>query len=263
MTQHDLFVEVTTTANVAEICLTRPEALNAINSAMARQLISRFESLGTDPRVRVVMIRGDGDRAFCAGADLKERAAFTTDDWKRQRELFRRMFAALRTLPQPTIAAVHGFALGGGMEIALVCDWIVAAVDAQFGLPEALLGIIPGGNGAINLPRLIGPNRAKELLFSGRRITADEAFALGIAQRVVSSEKLLEEARSTAWSFAAASPTSLRAIKRLANAALDVPNEDALLIEEQCYQSVISSNDRIEGISAFAARRPPHWSEIE
>jgi enoyl-CoA hydratase/carnithine racemase len=170
------------------------------------------------------------------------------------------MFAALRSLPQPTIAAVHGFALGGGMEIALLCDWIVAAADAQFGLPEALLGIIPGGNGAINLPRLIGPNRAKELLFSGRRITADEAFALGIAQRVVSSEKLLEEARETALSFAAASPTSVRAIKRLANAALDVPHQDALLIEEECYQTVISSSDRVEGIEAFVAHRAPQWA---
>lgn len=260
MSQDTLSVEVRTTANVAEICLKRPEALNAINSAMARQLVSAFDSLRADPRVRVVVIRGDGDRAFCAGADLKERATFSTDEWKRQRDLFRTMFAALRSLPKPTIAAVHGFAVGGGMEIALLCDWIVASVDAQFGLPEALLGIMPGGNGAINLPRLIGPNRAKELLFSGRRITAEEALKMGIAQKVVSSEKLVEEARRAALSFAAASPTSVRAIKRLANAALDVTYEDALLIEEESYQSVISSGDRVEGIAAFAARRAPDWA---
>jgi len=253
------FVRVEREGNLVELVLDRAEALNAINSALAEQLLAACTSLASDRQAWVIILRAAGERAFSAGADLKERQTFATAQWIVQRDLFRRMFQSVRALPQPTIAAVQGFALGGGAELALLCDCVVAADNAQFGFPEARLGIIPGGNGVLNLPRIVGPGRAKEIMFSGRRILAQEAVALGLIQRLVSPPRLVEESRALAAAFLASSPTSLRAIKELANASLDLTRSDALELEEHRYQSVIASQDRVEGISAFSEGRASRW----
>ncbi len=244
----------------AEIILNRPSALNAINTAMARALLAACQEISSDREVWVVLLRGAGDRAFCVGADLKERKSFADSDWQGQRSLFRSMFQALREMPQPVIAAVHGFALGGGTELALLSDCVVASDNAEFGLPEAHVGLIPAGNGVLILPRLVGLARAKEILFSGRRIHASEALSLGIASMVVPADELLSRSRAMADAFMANSPSALRAIKQLANRALWATWKEALELEEAAYQTVLASADRREGIAAFNERRPPRWT---
>ncbi len=257
---NESLVRVERDGHRVEIALNRPKALNAINSALAGQLLNEFELLARDGEAWVVILRGAGERAFSAGADLKERHGFSKEDWIRQRDLFRRMFQALRDVPQPTIAAVQGFAFGGGAELALLCDCVVASDDAQFALPEARLGIIPGGSGVLNLLRIAGPGRAKEILFSGRRFDAHEALRLGVVQRLTAADRLVEEARALAASFLASSPSSLRAIKKLANATLDSTWSGALALEEEYYQAVLASSDRTEGIAAYVERREPRWT---
>src|SRR4030088_3336155 len=166
--------------HIAHLILNRPEVLNAINNTLGEELGAACEELAHDDQVWVIIFRGAGARAFAAGADLNARRDFSPQDWTAQRELFRRMFKQLRGVPQPMIAAVHGFALGGGTELAMLADFVVASDDAVFGLTEFSLGIIPGGVGTQNLPRTIGRTLAKELIFSARRITAADALALGL-----------------------------------------------------------------------------------
>jgi enoyl-CoA hydratase/carnithine racemase len=180
--------------HLAHLILNRPEVLNAIDNTLGQELIDACDRLAGDDSVWAVIFRGAGERAFCAGADLKARRDFTPEDWANQRALFRRLFARLRAVPQPMIAAVHGFALGGGTELGMLCDFIVAAEDAVFGLTEVSLGIIPGGGGTQNLPRLIGRNRAKELILAARRVGAGEALRLGLVNHVVPREQLIPKA---------------------------------------------------------------------
>src|SRR5438105_3148647 len=177
--------------HLAHLILNRPEVLNAIDNTLAEDLRVASAQLSADADVWAIVFRGNGERAFCSGADLKARRGFTAEDWAHQRALFRRLFKALRDVPQPMIAAVHGFALGGGTELAMLADFVVASEDARFGLTEVSLGIIPGGGGTQSLPRMIGRNRAKELIFTARRIDAAEALRLGLVNRVVSREALL------------------------------------------------------------------------
>ena len=181
--------------HLAHLILNRPEVFNAINNQMGEDLRVACEELGAETEVWTIVLRGAGERAFCAGADLKARRDFTPADWAYQRALFRRLFKALRDVPQPMIAAVHGFALGGGTELAMLSDFIVASEDATFGLTEVSLGIIPGGGGTQNLPRMIGRNQAKELIYTARRIPASEAYRLGLVNRVVARDALVEAAK--------------------------------------------------------------------
>ncbi|HYY81342.1 MAG TPA: enoyl-CoA hydratase/isomerase family protein, partial [Actinomycetes bacterium] len=183
---------------VATVTLDRPEALNAISTELARALAELVEPLATDPRVGAVVLTGAGERAFCVGADLKERAGFDDRGWFAQREVFRRGFAAVRRCPLPTVAAVFGFALGGGTELALACDLVVAAEDAVFGLPEVGLGLVPAGGGTQLLVRRVGRSAAKDLVLTGRRVDAAEAGRLGLADRVVPRAELPAAARALA-----------------------------------------------------------------
>jgi enoyl-CoA hydratase/carnithine racemase len=170
---------------IAEVVLDRPEAMNALNTAILLDLARLFTALGADQAVRVVVLSGEGERAFCVGADLKERAAMSDEQIMAQRPAFRAAFGALLALPQPAIAAVHGYALGGGCELALSCDVIVAEPTAVLGLPEASVGLVPGCGGTQLLSRRVGPGRAAELIFSGRKVEADEAAAIGLADLLV------------------------------------------------------------------------------
>jgi enoyl-CoA hydratase/carnithine racemase len=191
---------------------------------------------------------------------LKARLTFTPEQWADQREQFRDMFARLRGVPQPMIAAVHGFALGGGTELALLADFVVASDDAVFGLPEVSLGIIPGGGGTQTLPRLIGRNRAKELIFTARRISAREAHELGMVNHVVPRAELLSKTTELAQEILKNGPFAVRQAKWAIDRGADLAFEDGLQREHEAYLRAIASDDRQEGIAAFNARRRPSFS---
>ena len=244
---------------VAELTLDRPEALNAISTDVARQLAVACEEVLEDDALSAVIMTSSIAKAFCVGADLKERAAFSDHDLRRQRPIIEDAFGAVRNIPIPTIAAVEGFALGGGCELALSCDLIVASETAVFGLPEVGLGLIPGGGGTQLLPRRVGWNRAADLIFTGRRIDGNDAFRLGLADRLVSAGTARETALQLALTVAANSPVSLRAAKLALRRGFDVDLPSGLLIENESWEHAAYSEDRREGIAAFVGRREPRW----
>ena len=246
--------------HLAQLILNRPEVLNAIDNTLGAELGAACEQLAADESVWAIVFRGTGERAFSAGADLKARRDFSPADWSAQRALFREMFTKLRAIPQPMIAAVHGYALGGGTELAMLADFVVASDDAVFGLTEVSLGIIPGGGGTQSLPRLIGRNRAKELIFSARRISAAEALRLGLVSYVVPRAELLDKATTLASEIMKNSPFAVRQAKWAIDRGSDLPFEDGLQREHEAYMRAIGSEDRREGIAAFNERRPPHFS---
>jgi enoyl-CoA hydratase len=246
--------------HLAHLVLNRPEVLNAIDNRLAHELISACHELAADPEVWVIILRGAGERAFSAGADLKARRDFTPQDWAYQRSLLREMFTELHNLPQPMIAAVHGFALGGGTELAMHADFIVASDDAVFGLTEVSLGIIPGGGGTQNLPRMIGRNRAKELIFLARRIPAAEALRLGLVNHVVPRAELMPKATALAQEIMKNSPFAVRQAKWAIDRGADQDFEDGLEREHEAYMRAIASEDRGEGIAAFNEKRPPRFT---
>jgi enoyl-CoA hydratase/carnithine racemase len=244
---------------VAELTLDRPEALNAISTDVARQLAIACEEVLEDDALSAVILTSSVAKAFCVGADLKERAGFSDHDLRRQRPIIEDAFGAVRNIPIPTIAAVEGYALGGGCELALSCDLIVASQTAVFGLPEVGLGLIPGGGGTQLLPRRVGWNRAADLIFTGRRIGGHDAFRIGIADRLVSAGTARETALQLAVEVAANSPVSLRAAKLALRRGFDVDLPSGLLIENESWEHAAYSDDRREGIAAFMGRREPRW----
>jgi enoyl-CoA hydratase/carnithine racemase len=246
-------------AHVAEVIMNRPEALNALSTDQVRRLGETAGQLAADDQVSVVIISSALDKAFCVGADLKERRGFDNDDLRRQRPVFQEAFAALRALPMPVIAAVEGFALGGGCELALCSDLIIASATATFGLPEVGLGLIPGEGGTQVLPRRIGLNRAADLLLTGRPVGAEEALRIGLADRLVSEGAARSSAHELATEIAAKSPISLRAAKRALRQGVDADLATGLEIESRAWEEAAFSADRVEGIEAFNMRRAPHW----
>jgi enoyl-CoA hydratase/carnithine racemase len=241
------------------VSLNRPEALNAISGALAEELTSVCNDVAADDEVWAVIVRGEGEKAFCVGADLKERASFTLEDFYDNRKKMVAMFRALRMLPQPSIAAVFGFALGGGFEIALSCDLIVAAQGAQMGLPETRVGLLPAGGGTQLLPRRIGLARAKEMIFRATRVDAVSAKEMGIVSDVSLPESLDETALNMAREICNASPVAVRAAKHALDAAIGSPLDEGIEIENDAWKEVIASSDRAEGIAAFNEKRDPNW----
>jgi len=246
-------------AHVAEMIMNRPEALNALSTEHVRRLGEAAAQLAVDDRVSVVIISSALERAFCVGADLKERRGATNDDLRQQRRVFQEAFGALHALRTPMIAAVEGFALGGGFELALCCDLIIASATASFGLPEVGLGLIPGEGGTQLLPRRIGLNKSADLLLTGRRVGAEEALRIGFVDRLVPEGAARDSARELAEEIATKSPISLRAAKRALRDGMDVDLVTGLEIENQAWQEAAFSADRIEGIEAFNLRRAPRW----
>ncbi|MGI9008771.1 MAG: enoyl-CoA hydratase/isomerase family protein [Streptosporangiaceae bacterium] len=244
---------------VAEVRLGRPAAMNALDTATLTELTLHFAALAADGAVRAVVLSADGERAFCAGADLKERAAMSDAQIMAQRPAFRAAFGALLALPQPVIAAVHGFALGGGCELALSCDVIVADETAVFGLPEASVGLVPGCGGTQLLARRVGPGLAAELIFTGRPVNAAEAVGIGLADWLVPAGAARTSARELAGLIAANSPVAVRAAKRALRNGADLPLAAALDIEDAAWRTAAASADRREGIAAFAEKRRPAW----
>jgi enoyl-CoA hydratase/carnithine racemase len=245
-------------AAIAEIVLDRPAAMNALSTAMAARLAAACAELASDREVRAIVLAAVG-RAFCVGADLKERAAMSDADLMAQRPVFRAAFGGVLGLPQPVIAAVHGYALGGGCELALCCDLIVADETAEFGLPETTVGLVPGSGGTQLALRRLGPGRAADLVLTGRRIGAAEAGRLGLADRLVPAGTAGEHARELAGRVSANSPVAVQNAKRALRQGGGVPLAAGLEIEDSAWRAAAFSADRKEGIAAFVEKREPRW----
>jgi len=246
-------------SHVTELVLDRQHALNAVSSAMAQAIASATSELAADPSVRCVVVTSSHEKAFCVGADLKERGTMTDADLARQRPLARSAYGGVLALPMPAIAAVDGFALGGGFELALSCDLIVVGEDAVLGLPEVSVGVIPGGGGTQLLTRRIGWSRAADLVFTARRVSAAEAHRLGAVDEVVPAGHARERALQLAHAIAANSPVGCRNAKRAMRLGLDVDLQSGLEIEDNCWRQTAFSADRTEGVRAFNEKRAPRW----
>lgn len=241
------------------ITIDRPEVMNCLSFATLKRLRTVCEELRADLSVRAILITGAGEKAFCAGADLKERKTMPSVRVPEFVGHIRRLMDDVEALPQPTIGVVNGFAFGGGMELLLACDLRVAAAHAQFGLTETTLAIIPGAGGTQRLPRLIGRSRAKDLILTGRRIDAVEAERIGLVNRVAPAGRLEETAIELARSIADNGPVAVRAAKNAIDRGSELPIAEGLLVEASCYERVLPTKDRVEALEAFAEKRKPRY----
>lgn len=244
---------------VATLLLDRPEALNAISTAHARAIGEACAEVADDPTVSAVVVASTSPKAFCVGADLKERRGMSTEDLYEQRPVLSAAFRGVLALPVPTIAAVDGHALGGGFELALCCDLVVASEAAGFALPEVGLGLVPGGGGTQLLTRRIGSNAAADLVFTARRIDGTEAHRLGIVDRLTGPGGAVTAATELAERIAAQSPVALRQAKIALRHGADLSIAEGLDVEERAWREAVRSPDRQEGIAAFNDKRPPQW----
>ncbi len=246
-------------AHVAELVLDRPEAMNAVSTAMAEAIGAATRELAADPGVRCVVLTSSHPKAFCVGADLKERNSMTDADLVAQRPIARAAYGGVLALPMPAIAAVDGFAFGGGLELALSCDILVAGEAANVGLPEVSVGVIPGGGGTQLLARRIGWSKAASLIFTARKIPAAEAHELGVVDDLVPAGEARTRALEIAQQISGNSPIGLRSSKRAMRLGLDVDLAAGLEIEDACWRATAFSADRAEGVLAFAEKRTPSW----
>jgi len=246
--------------HVLLVTLNRPEVLNAINTQMGRDQLDLWTRLTADPgRLRCVVVTGAGERAFCAGGDLKERDGMTQAEWQAQHEIFERAFVALVECTLPVIAAVNGHAFGGGLEMALCCDFIYAVPAARFAQSEVRLGIMPGGMGTQNLPRAVGERRAKELILSARPFTAAEGLDWGLVNRLCEPAKLLEESLACAQAIADNAPLATRQAKKSIHYGLQMDLSTGYRFEIEAYNRLVDTADRREGVKAFNEKRKPRF----
>jgi enoyl-CoA hydratase/carnithine racemase len=242
---------------VAVITLNRPEVMNSFNFALLHALAAEISAIRFDSSVRVIIITGAGDRAFCSGADLKERATLTPVQVKEYIFTIRNLFTAIEQLNKPVIAAVNGVALGGGTELALASDIRIASKSATMGLTETRLAIIPGAGGTQRLPRLVGKGKAKELIFTGRRITATEAAAIGLVNQVCEPGSLIDTCRQMAAQICETGPVAIEQAKYAINFGMETDLSTGLAIESNAYWVCIPTEDRLEGLAAFKEKRKP------
>lgn len=240
---------------IGTIIFNRPKALNALNSELLEEFSCALDEISGNEDIRVLILTGAGEKSFVAGADITELAKFNSLEGKIFAKKGQSIISKLQELSIPVIAAVNGFALGGGSEIALACDFIYASEKAMFGLPEINLGIIPGFGGTQRLPRLIGINKAKEMIFTGRMITASEALGVGMVNRVVVPEALMDEATKIAKTIASKGRVSLRAAKQAINGGINADLATGCRIETDSFALCMSSRDAKEGTSAFLEKR--------
>ena len=241
------------------VTLDRPSAKNALSRAVNLELLRLAETLGADGAVRAVVLTGAGD-AFCAGADLVERRGVAAADSGPFIDAISGAIAAWGAMPKPTVALMNGYAFGGGLELALACDFRLAAEGALMGLSEVRLGIMPGAGGTQRLARLVGVARAKELVMTGRRIDARRALELGVVSRVIPGAELAAAGDELLAELAACAPLSLAMAKRAIDEGVSLPLADALALERRCYDVTLVSDDRNEGLRAFAEKRPPRFT---
>lgn len=253
MSYENIIVEVDDGA--ATITFNRPKALNAINGDLLKEFAHALDAISENEDIRVLILTGSGEKAFVAGADIKEIATYNALQAKLFSQQGQTVIGKLQSLSIPVIAAVNGFALGGGSEIALACDFIYASENARFGLPEINLGIIPGFGGTQRLPRLIGKNRAKEMILTGKMISADEAVSYGMVNKVCSGEALLNDVKAVAKEIASKGKVSVRAAKEAVNRGMDVDLQTGCTIECDAFALCLASEDAKEGTGAFIEKR--------
>lgn len=257
MTNTDNVLTVDVRDQVAILTLNRPDAMNAINFDMLNAMKAEVESIRFNAGIRVVIITGAGEKAFCAGADLKERADMPEDRVRMFIYTIRRLFSDIESLSKPVIAAVNGLALGGGTEMTLACDIRIASMNASMGLTETRLAIIPGAGGTQRLPRLVGRGKAKELIFTGRRVDAKEALEIGLVNSVCEPNLLMDEALKMAAMICEAGPVAIEQAKYAVDAGLETDLNTGLAIESNAYWITIPTRDRLEGLAAFREKRKP------
>ncbi len=242
------------------VTLNRPEVRNAFNTAMGRELFDLFTALGQTPaETRCVIVTGAGDKAFCAGADLKEREGMDETTWFAQHALYERMMLAVVDCPVPVLAAVNGAAMGGGFELMLCCDFAYASTAARFALPEVSRGIMPGGGGTQTLPRAVGERRAKEIIWSGQPVSAETASDWGIVNRLCAPDDLMTETLTLAEAICANAPLSIRQTKKAIHWGLQMDQRTGMAVEIEAYNHLIPTEDRREGVLAFNEKRPPRF----
>ena len=241
--------------NVAIALIDRPKALNALNSEVLNDLNTLVDTVNADEEIRVLIISGSGEKAFVAGADIGEMSNLS----KAEGEAFGRkgndVFRRIETLPIPVIAAVNGYALGGGCELSMACDIRICSDTAVFGQPETGLGITPGFGGTQRLARLVGPGMAKQLIYSARNIKADEALRIGLCNAAYPAGELMTQAEKLAETIAKNAPIAVRACKKAINEGLELPMDDAIVIEEKLFGSCFETADQKEGMGAFLEKR--------
>jgi len=253
------FLAVEQENGIVTLTLNRPEVMNSLNFPLLQALKDQIESLRFKRDVRVVIITAAGEKAFCAGADLKERATLPPEKVREYIFTIRNLFTSIEELNKPVIAAVNGIALGGGTELSLACDIRIAATSATMGLTETRLAIIPGAGGTQRLPRLVGRGKAKELIFTGQRISAAEALKIGLVNKVCEQQDLLDECKKMAAMICEAGPVAIEQAKYAINRGLETDIHTGLAIESNAYWVCIPTKDRLEGLAAFKEKRKPKY----
>jgi enoyl-CoA hydratase len=252
-------VELKVEGHLAIVTINRPDQLNCFDYDTLGQLEEVVSALKLEKEIRVVIITGAGEKAFSAGADLRERRTLSEKDVRRNVNMIRDVFTKIEDLPQPTIAAVNGYALGGGLELALVCDFRIAVKEAVMGLTEVSWGIIPGAGGTQRLSRLIGISKAKELILTARKIDAYQAYELGLINKVVERNHLLAASVELAEEIMKNAPLAVLQAKYAINSGSNVDVKSGLAIESKAYEMIIPTKDRLEALEAFMEKRPPNF----
>jgi enoyl-CoA hydratase/carnithine racemase len=244
--------------HVLKITLNRPQASNAMTTQMGHEVLALFDGFSANPSAhRCIILTGAGERAFCAGADLKQRQGMTDEQWQAQHLVFERQVRAMLACPVPMIGAVNGAAYAGGCEMVMCCDFAYASTRARFALTEVTLGIMPGAGGTQNLPRALGARRAKEILLTGRPFDAQQAYDWGLINKICEPDGLLPEVLETAVRIAESAPLSTRQIKHSVNYGMQMDLASALMFEIEAYNRLVPTEDRREGIASFNEKRKP------
>jgi enoyl-CoA hydratase/carnithine racemase len=253
------FVRLGIEDGIGTIWLDRPP-MNALNAQMQDEVVAATLEAAADDTVRAVIVYG-GEKVFAAGADIKQMLRMSHEEMSARAGGLTGALGSLSRIPKPVVAAINGYALGGGCEIALACDWRVAAADAKLGQPEITLGVIPGGGGTQRLTRLVGPARAKDIILTGRLVDAAEALAIGLVDRVVpAGQSTYEVARQMVRRYADGPAQAIRAAKLAIDGGLDLPLDQALVLESELFAGLFATSDRTEGMTAFVEKRKPTFT---
>jgi enoyl-CoA hydratase len=256
--QHETITVADQGGGLTVVTLNRPTVANAMNTQMGRDLLAFFDEVNADPlQRRCMVLTGAGDKAFCAGGDLKERQGMSDETWQAQHLLFERMIRGFMACPVPVIGAINGAAYAGGCELALCCDFIYASESARFALTEVTLGIMPGAGGTQNLPRAVGERRAKEIILTGRPFSAKDAYDWGMVNRLCAPDKLMDEVMETARRIADNAPISVRQAKHAIHYGLQMDLASGMMLEIEAYNRMVPTEDRREGINSFNEKRKP------
>ncbi|PYZ94086.1 enoyl-CoA hydratase [Salipaludibacillus keqinensis] len=246
--------------HVGKLTLNRPEAANAFSLEMLRELMNHLQEWKNERDIRVLLLTGAGEKVFSAGADLKERANMNEDEVREAVGLIRKVVQSVHEFPKPVICAINGAAIGGGLELALACDLRIASENASFALSETGLGIIPGAGGTQRLPRLIGVHKAKEMIYTGRRLTATEALQEGLLLKVTYRKELQDVGMDLAYDVSQRAPLANSLAKQAINQGIETDLEHGMEIEAEAYEKIIPTKDRLEGLAAFKEKRSPKFT---